>query len=162
MSMIETSQKIILMKSNPLSKVVSIITCLIIFSSPVFSREDFRTDGAGQGNWQSVVAAISDTISVDPKSITFGEALEIIAGKGDFKLSYNRSRLPLEQIVTSVRTNAPAFEVLFLLLQQTETALILTSVGELAVVPSINSISNAATISGQVFDAETKKGRALS
>ncbi|MEE9465182.1 MAG: TonB-dependent receptor [Candidatus Neomarinimicrobiota bacterium] len=145
------------MNSNPVRQAAGLIISLIILSVPIFSREDLRTAGTDQDNWQSIAAFITDTISVELNDITFGEALEIIAGKGGFKLSYNRSRLPLDQTVASIRTSAPAFEVLFVLLQQTGTTLILTSDSELAIVPSVNSINNGATISGQVVDAGTNE-----
>jgi len=145
------------MNSKQMSKAASLIISLIFLSSPVFSREDFRAVGADQDNWQPIAASITDSISVDLNKITFGEALEIIAGKGGFKLSYNRSRLPLDQTVAPIRTSAPAFEVLFLLLQQTGTSLILTPDGELAIVPSNTSFDHDATLSGIVLDAETKE-----
>jgi hypothetical protein len=134
-----------------------LIIGIIFLSSSVFPRGGIHTEGTIQDNWQSVAASITDSISVELHNITFGEALAIIVEKGDFRLSYNRSRLPIEQIVEPIRSTAPAFEVLFVLLQQTETTLILTSDSELAIVPSSKRINNAATISGQVVDAETKE-----
>ncbi|UCD37459.1 MAG: TonB-dependent receptor [Fidelibacterota bacterium] len=128
---------------------------VMLLVSPAISEADFGSTLIAEYNRQSIPASLMDSISVDFDRLAFGEALKIIADKGNFKLNYNRNRIPVNHSVTLEVEHAPAFEILFGLLQQTKTTLIVTPDEELAVVPA-RRVFNA-SLSGQVLNSETKK-----
>jgi outer membrane cobalamin receptor len=123
--------------------------------TPAISEEDFGMALIDDFNWQSIPAFLTDSVSVDLNRVTYGEALRIISEMGNFKLNYNRNRIPVDQIVTLEMEDVPVFEILFVLLQRTRTTLIVTPDEELALVPSTRA--HNASVSGRVLDSVSKK-----
>ena len=95
-------------------------------------------------------------ISVDLENVSLESALAAIAAKGDFDLSYNRSRLPVGEKVTVRMEEVSALKALSYVLEETDAELAVTSDGQLAVVPSAAAGDRRtkipATLSGFVRD----------
>ena len=69
--------------------------------------------------------------------ITLEEALDLLVTKGNLNLSFNRSRLPLGQMVSlQAINNTTALDALLSILEQTATELVITTNGQLVVIPS--------------------------
>ncbi|MFC1619351.1 carboxypeptidase-like regulatory domain-containing protein [Candidatus Neomarinimicrobiota bacterium] len=142
------------MSNIHISKITCSLLLWVIMISPAISEGDFGIALIDEYDWHTIPASLTDSISIDLNRVTYGEALGIIADRGNFKLNYNRNRIPVDQIVTLDMENIPVFEILFVLLQRTRTTLIVTPDEELAVVPARRD--HNASISGQVLDQETK------
>jgi len=78
---------------------------------------------------------LTKIISVDLENVSFETALTTIAGKGNFKLNYNRDRIPASQKISVKMANVPAILVLRQLMDKTGTQLIVTGGGQLVVTP---------------------------
>ena len=95
-------------------------------------------------------------ISVDLENVPFEAALAAIAAKGNFDLSYNRSRIPVDEKVTVSMEGVRALDALSYVLEETDTELAVTSDGQLAVVPSAapdgRRAERSATLSGFIRD----------
>ena len=76
-----------------------------------------------------VPKSLLTVISIDLEDVPFEKALGDIAEKGDFKLNYNRSRIPVRKKVSVRMENARALEALIYVLRETETELIVTRDG---------------------------------
>ena len=102
-----------------------------------------------------VPKSLLTVISIDLEDVPFEKALGDIAEKGDFKLNYNRSRIPVRKKVSVRMENARALEALIYVLRETETELIVTRDGQLAIVPVRKfqqEAETAAILSGFVTD----------
>ena len=100
-----------------------------------------------------VPKSLLTVISIDLKDVPFEKALADIAEKGDFKLNYNRSRIPVHKKVSVRMENVRALEALIYVLKETETELVVTRKGQLAIVPirkPQQEPETAATLSGFV------------
>ena len=73
-------------------------------------------------------------ISLDLENVPFEAALAAIAAKGNFDLSYNRSRIPVDEKVTVSMEGVRALDALSYVLEETDTELAVTSGRQLAVV----------------------------
>ena len=96
-------------------------------------------------------------ISIALEEVPFEEALADIAGKGNFKLNYNRSRIPVDQKITLRMEDVRALEALIYVMEKTGTELVITREGQLAIVPARNPESNRrprgnSTLSGFIRD----------
>ena len=80
--------------------------------------------------------ALLDTVTFEPGEFTLEEALDFLIIRGHLNLSYNRSRLPLGQMVSLQTTNITALEALLSILDQTTTELLVTTSGQLVVIPA--------------------------
>ena len=104
-----------------------------------------------------VPESVLTVISVDLENVSLESALAAIAAKGDFDLSYNRSRIPVGEKVTVRMEEVRALEALSWVLEETDTELAVTSDGQLAVVPSAapddRRAQSSATLSGFIRDS---------
>ena len=101
---------------------------------------------------QKVPAALLQLISLDLRDVPFEKALTEIAQKGNVALNYNRSRIPLARKISVHMHNVPALEALNYVMGQTNTELVVTGEGQLAVVPSTAAANRPGTLSGFVRD----------
>jgi hypothetical protein len=106
---------------------------------------------------QKVPKSLLTVVTVNLDDVEFEEALAVISEKGDFKLSFNRSRIPLHKKVTVNMENAYALEALLHILERTGTELLVTKDGQLAIVPSKDRDNRRGTIKGRVLDKETQE-----
>ena len=141
-----------------------ILSNVLLFNLCLFAQE--KTSSADINSYRGrVPEPLFTKISVDLKEVRFEQALKEIAEKGNFRLNYNRSRIPVEQRVTVKMDSVPALQALFKILGDTETGLKITREGLLAVVPSKKRIagneyrrnnSPSGIINGTVIDVETR------
>ena len=103
-------------------------------------------------NDKEVPASLLTPISVDFKNMPLKDAISIIAERGKFHLNYNESTLPAGRKVFLKMNKIPAFEVLMKALEGTGTGLVVTSAGQLIIVPSSN---RKGEIEGKVTDGES-------
>ena len=98
--------------------------------------------------------AVLTVISIDLTDVPLEQALVDIADKGDFALSYNRSRIPVDEKITVRMKNVRALEALLYVMSETGTELHITKEGQLAIVPSKQSGKQrrVSTVSGFVRD----------
>ena len=98
-------------------------------------------------------------ISLDLKNVPLEQALALIARKGRFLLNFNRSRIPVDRIVSVKMTDAAVGDVLETILRDSGAELIVTSGGQLAIVPSSSltttSPPRVGTIQGRVCERQT-------
>jgi hypothetical protein len=106
---------------------------------------------------QQASNALLKNISVDMENVPLAIALSTIAGKGQFELNYNSSRIPVERKVSIRMAHAPALEVLKKVLAQTGTQLIVTGGGQFAVVPLEGTVNYRGTITGRVCEGENNR-----
>jgi len=109
-----------------------------------------------------VPKSLLTVISIDLKDVPFEKALSVLAKKGNFKLSYNRSRIPVDKKVSVKMENVQALKVLIHLMKKTGTKLVITRKGQLAIVPDKKGQKQPTSmrkgnIQGQVFDGETRE-----
>ena len=128
-----------------------ILSNVLLFNLCLYAQE--KTSSADIESYRGrVPEPLFTKISVDLKEMRFEQALKEIAEKGNFRLNYNRSRIPVEQRVTVRMDSVPALQALFKILGDTETGLKITREGQLAVVPSRKRIAGnvpAGLIRGQ-------------
>jgi len=91
-------------------------------------------------------------ISVDLQNISFEEALKVISDKGNLKLNYNRSRIPVDKKVSLRMINVPVIKALLKILNDTGTSLKVTEQGLLAIIYSKEKYGE---ISGTVINEES-------
>ena len=98
--------------------------------------------------------AVLTVISIDLTDVPLEQALVDIADKGDFALSYNRSRIPVDEKITVRMKDVRALEALLYVMSRTGTELHITEDGQLAIVPSKRSGTQrrVSTVSGFVRD----------
>jgi hypothetical protein len=128
----------------------------LIFSASLFAQKTGSLTRIDSLAGQKVPKFLLNIISVDLDSVPFEEALTVISKKGNFKLNYNRDRIPVLKRVSVKMDSVPALDVLARVLKVTETELIMTQDGQLAIVPSKNGPQRKGKIKGQVQDKETK------
>ena len=80
--------------------------------------------------------ALLDTIAFEQGDFTLEEVFELLIIKGHLNLSYNRSRLPMGRMVSLQSKYATALELLLSILDQTATELVVTTNGQLVVIPA--------------------------
>ncbi|MEC7843133.1 MAG: TonB-dependent receptor [Candidatus Latescibacterota bacterium] len=107
-------------------------------------------------NGLRVPQSVLTVVSVDLENVPFETALAEISRKGSFFLSYNRSRIPVDMKMTVRMEDVHALEALNFVMEKTGTELLVTSDGQLAVVPSRapgkQQSQRNSTISGFVRD----------
>jgi hypothetical protein len=113
-----------------------------------------RIKGAGG---EKIPGYLLNRVSVNLDTVAFENALAVISAKGNFKLSYNRNRIPADRRVSVALQNVYALEALLYVLEKTNTELLLTKDGQLAVVPVEGKRENTGSITGQVLDADSKE-----
>ncbi len=101
-----------------------------------------------------VPKSVLTTVSIDLVDVPFEAALAEIARKGNFSLNYNRSRIPVDMRMTVRMADVHALEALIFVMEKTGTELLVTSEGQLAIVPSMVAKSQqpTGTLSGFVRD----------
>ncbi len=104
--------------------------------SPLASQDDTTLVRLEQLGGRLAPRALLDTVTFEQGEITFEEALDLLVTVGKIDLSFNRSRLPLEQMVSLQAINTTALDALFSILEQTATELVVTTNGQLIVIPS--------------------------
>jgi outer membrane receptor for ferrienterochelin and colicin len=107
---------------------------IILTVSPLLSVEDKISSNEKNSN-KIIQDTLKEIISVNFQNVTMEEALLTVAEKGKFNLNFNRSRIPVQKIITFKMNKVSAFEVLKKILNETGTLLTVTSSGQLAVVP---------------------------
>jgi len=94
-------------------------------------------------------------ISVNLNSISYENALKIIAKKGNVNLNYNGNRISKNQIVTVQMDNVQVWDILVYLTEITKTDLKIISGGQVVIIPK-NVKNQSGKIKGRVIDDETK------
>ncbi len=92
-------------------------------------------------------------ISLDLYDISLEASLTNISSKGNFGLSYNRNRIPVQQKISVNMNDVRALDALLYVLEKTDTELHITEKGQLVVVPSTGK-HHRSTISGFVRDRD--------
>lgn len=105
---------------------------------------------------RNVPKSLLTVVSLDLETVPLEQALTTVAAEGNFKLNYNRNRIPINQTVSLNVENAYALEALLEILQKTRTELLITREGQLVIVPARPKPDGAGVIKGQVVDAATK------
>ncbi len=72
---------------------------------------------------KNIPTALLTTISVNLHNINFEKALAVISEKGNFKLNYNRSRIPVSKKISVSMSKVHALEALLNILEKTNTEL---------------------------------------
>lgn len=111
-----------------------------------------QVDGAGR---QRVPKSLLTRVSVELEDVTFENALAVISKKGNFQLSYNRARIPVSKKITMEMKNVFALEALLEVLERTNTKLLVTNEGHIAIVSASSDNVNKGVIKGKVLDAQT-------
>ena len=125
-------------------------TALVL--SPLVGQNDTTLVKLEQLDGRLAPRALLDTVTFEQGEITFEEALDFLVTVGKIDLSFNRSRLPLEQKVSLHTGKVTTVEALFSILDQTATELVVTNGSHLVIVPAI---SRPGSVEGLVTDMET-------
>ncbi len=104
--------------------------------SPLPGQEDTMLVQLEQLDGRLAPKALLDTVTFEQSEITLEEALDLLVTRGNLNLSFNRSRLPLGQMVSLQAINTTALDALLSILEQTATELVITTNGQLVVIPS--------------------------
>ncbi len=104
--------------------------------SPLVGQNDTTLVRLEQLDSRLAPKALLDTVTFEQGEITLEEALDLLVTRGNLNLSFNRSRLPLGQIVSLQAINTTALNALLSILEQTATELVVTTNGQLVVIPS--------------------------
>ena len=124
------------------NSVVTLIFLIILAtSSSLFSQINSSYIEMDQYPGQKVPKSLLTKISINLNQVSFEKALETISEKGNFKLNYNRNRIPVEKTVSVNMENVYAMEALLHILKKTGTQLNITKEGNLAIVPLKNDKS---------------------
>jgi len=103
-----------------------------------------------------VPESVLTVISIDLEDMPFEAVLAEIAGKGNFELNYNRSRIPVDEKITVRMEDVRAIEALTHVMKMTGTELVVTQDGRLAVVPAEDQANRQfrdnGTLSGFIRD----------
>lgn len=109
----------------------------------------------------SVPKAVLTIVSIDLVDVPFEAALVDIAQKGNFELNYNRSRIPVDMRMTVRMADVHALEALIFVMEKTGTELLVTSEGQLAIVPSRGAKGKRQTSTLSGFIRDGKDGESL-
>jgi len=123
---------------------VVILIALVLLGT---GNTSFAQSGAGKNG--SVPKELHTTVSIDLNDVTLETALTVIAEKSGIVLNYNMDRIPADRTISLRMRNVPAIQALMNVLNETETGLIVTSNGMLAIIPSIGLHGK---ITGTVID----------
>ena len=101
-----------------------------------------------------VPKSVLTVVSIDLEDVPFETALTEIARQGNFSLNYNRSRIPVDMRMTVRMADVHALEALIHVMEKTGTELLVTSEGQLAIVPSMAAKGQqpTSTLSGFIRD----------
>ncbi|MEE9465485.1 MAG: TonB-dependent receptor, partial [Candidatus Neomarinimicrobiota bacterium] len=124
---------------------------VLLFISSLLGQTSTRITGKALSN---VPAPLRTPITLRLDEIPFEQALEEISLAGGFELSYNRDRLPIDQLISLDVTDVSALKVLQRVNEQTRTELVMTISGHFAIVPAP---PRPGFIRGQVIDSESGK-----
>ena len=103
---------------------------------PLASQDDTTLVRLEQLGGHLAPRALLDTVTFEQGEITLEEALDLLVTVGKIDLSFNRSRLPLEQKVSLHTGKVTTVDALLSILDQTATELVITTSGQLVIVPS--------------------------
>lgn len=103
---------------------------------PLASQDDTTLVRLEQLGGHLAPKALLDTVTFEQGEVTLEEALDLLVTRGNLNLSFNRSRLPLGQMVSLQAINTTALDALLSILEQTATELVVTTNGQLVVIPS--------------------------
>lgn len=104
--------------------------------SPLVGQDDTTLVRLEQLDSRLAPKALLDTVTFEQGEITLEEALDLLVTRGNLNLSFNRSRLPLGQKVSLNTGKVTTFDALLSILEQTATELVITTNGQLVVIPS--------------------------
>ncbi len=144
-----------MLRINRINIFIFIMLSLLSTTSTAYqSTEKARIESEIAGK---IPVSLLNIVSVDLEDVDFETALKTIAEKGKFKLSYNRDRIPLEKEVSLKMDEVAAVEALIKILRDTNTGLIITKKGDIAVVPYaentfIENKKNVSVVTGIVSD----------
>ena len=96
-------------------------------------------------------------ISVNLQNVSFETFLDTFVRKTGFKLNYNRSRIPLNQVISIEITNKPAIEVLQKALELTSTELKYASGNQYVIIPKIIKDELTGKIRGKIVDSDNQR-----
>jgi hypothetical protein len=87
---------------------------------------------------QMAPAALLDTVRIAPGPLSLEDALNRLIFQGNLDLSFNRSRLPLTKIVNISNHPGTVLDLLNSIIAQASCDLLITSGGQLVIVPLPN------------------------
>ncbi|MCP5107079.1 MAG: TonB-dependent receptor, partial [bacterium] len=134
-----------------------ILVQLIILNNLQFARGDSSREKIIHFNMHRVPKTMHTIISVDLAGVPLAKALSIVAGKGKFKLNYNRNRIPVNQKVSVKMNNVPSVQVLLEILKDTGAELKIIKGSHVAVVPKKKKSIVRGTIAGKVGERSIKR-----
>ncbi len=108
----------------------------VLALGPLASQDDTTLVHLEQLGGHLAPRALLDTVTFEQGDITLEDALDLLVTRGNLNLSFNRSRLPLGQMVSLQAKNTTALDALLSILDQTATELVITTNGQLVVIPS--------------------------
>lgn len=129
------------MKSRSIVVFVLMLS-VYLCSNPSLMAEDNKKTGTDR----SIPQSLKKIVSLDLRNTSLEEALIRLAKEGNFKLNYNRDRIPVGKIVTLQLKEVTAHEALERILEDTGTELLITAGGQLAIVPIKNSETHEADL----------------
>ena len=94
---------------------------------------------------QQARESLKKIISIDLVDVSLEKALSIISHKGDLKLNFNRSRIPVHKRINIKLKNVKSGRAIQEVLKNTGIELQVTSGGQLALIPAKNKPLPAAT-----------------
>ncbi len=109
---------------------------IVLVLGTVASQDDTTLVRLEQIGGRLAPKALLDTVAFEQGEFTLEEVLDFLIIRGHLNLSYNRSRLPMGQMVSLQSKNATALDALLSILDQTATELVVTTSGQLVVIPS--------------------------
>lgn len=127
------------------------ILLLLLISSLLGQSPARRITGS---RFQEIPVPLQTQITLKLEDMPFEQALTEISLAGGFELSYNRDRLPMDQLISLDVTNVSALQVLQLVNKRTRTDLVMTTQGNFVIVPAS---FRPGFIRGQVTDKGTGK-----
>jgi len=145
------------MKIHSLKIVNSTFLFFFVFTINLFAQNRSSFFEIDQYAGQKIPKSLLNEVSIFLINVPFEEALNVISEKGEFKLNYNRNRIPVKKPVSISMANVAALEALLHILEKTKTQLTITKEGNLAIVPLKNKGNIIGSIKGRIIDKETRE-----
>ncbi|MCP4726853.1 MAG: carboxypeptidase-like regulatory domain-containing protein, partial [bacterium] len=144
-------------------KIAFIIVLTLSLLSPLYARQKTSDLDFDPQVIEKIPRSLFNIISLDLKDVSLVTALNEISVKGDIKFNYAVDRIPSTKKVTIRMSDVAALEALVKILKDTDTGLIITNNGQIAIVPKSEANVdlmkkgniNDGEITGTVKDAES-------
>jgi hypothetical protein len=128
----------------------------LAFSAPISSteaEEDFRE--IKRDDPKTIPEFLNKRITVNFNATDIADALAIIASEGNFHINYNRSHLSLNKLISGIKIDEKAIDVLLFVLKDANFLLLSGQENSLIIKPYPKFRKETGSIRGRVFDSET-------